>query len=205
MSGTAGASSSRRSSSSRRHRRLPRRVRALSGATTRSRDGTDGGNGAQIAVFVGASEDGVPGVLQHARADRERRHRQQRRRVRRAIAAGYPRPKGATPSRVPLVLAYRSARRPTASTARPRSAADRSNPSCNPPVQSGLPDGRHRRRERAAPTLGRLRHLHDARREPAARRPTRPTCSSKSASRTCAARRTSGTTRASCRRRRPCA
>src|SRR6185503_7735405 len=75
------------------------------GTTTRLSFGTSGGNGAQTAVFTGASEDGYRVWFATAEklASTDTDVRTDIFEVR--PTASYPRPKGATPMKVPLVVA----------------------------------------------------------------------------------------------------
>jgi hypothetical protein len=120
------------------------------GTTTRLTFGTSGGNGAQTAVFTGASDDGYR--LWFATAEKLASTDTD---VRTDIfevrpTAAYPRPKGATPFRVSLVVAYDQCSSPNRLHGPPAFGGASPNPSCNPPQPAsdyltvGTPDSNGR-------------------------------------------------------------
>ena len=101
--------------------------------TTRLSFGSSGGNGAQTAVFAGASDDGYrvwfASAEKLASTDTD---------IRTDIfevlpTASYPRPKGATPFNAPLVVAYDQCSSPNRLHGPPAFGGGSPNPSCNPP------------------------------------------------------------------------
>jgi hypothetical protein len=115
---------------------LPDVYEYSNGATTRLSTGTGGGNGAYIAVFLGASDDGSRVFYNSAEvlADTDDDTASDVY-VARTVAA-YARPKGATPMLVPLVIAYRDCTAPNRMHGPPALGGMASNPSCAPPVQA---------------------------------------------------------------------
>ena len=103
------------------------------GTTTRLSFGTSGGNGAQTAVFTGASEDGYRVWFASAEklASTDTDAGTDIFEVR--PTASYPRPKGATPMKVPLVVAYDQCTSPNRLHGPPAFGGGGPNPSCNPP------------------------------------------------------------------------
>jgi hypothetical protein len=106
-----------------------------SGVTTRLSTGPSGGNGAQIAVPVGASKDGsrvfFASAEQLATSDTDTATD-----IWEALStpAGYPRPKGATPSSLSLVVAYKQCTSPNRVHGPPALGGGSSDASCSPPV-----------------------------------------------------------------------
>ena len=106
-----------------------------SGVTTRLSTGPNGGNGAQIAVLVGASTDGgrvfFASAEQLAASDTDSATD-----IWGALStpAGYPRPKGATPSHLSLVVAYKQCNSPNRVHGPPALGGGSSDASCSPPV-----------------------------------------------------------------------
>ena len=103
------------------------------GTTTRLSFGTGGGNGAQTAVFTGASDDGYrvwfASAEQLASTDTDAGTDIFEVRP----TASYARPKGATPIKVPLVVAYDQCTAPNRLHGPPAFGGGAPNPSCNPP------------------------------------------------------------------------
>jgi hypothetical protein len=104
-----------------------------SGATTKISDGPNGGNGSFISVFRAASDDGTRAFFSTIEsivpADTDSNvdvYAAQ-------IAAGHVRPKGATPTRVALVLAYRACTSPNRAHGPPALGGGSFDGSCNPP------------------------------------------------------------------------
>jgi hypothetical protein len=106
------------------------------GATTKISDGPNGGNGANIAVFVGTTDDGArvffSTLEKIASTDTDNNVDVHVAR----ISAGYARPKGATPLYVPLVPAYRPCTSPNRAHGPPALGGGAFDPSCSPPVQA---------------------------------------------------------------------
>jgi hypothetical protein len=115
---------------------LPDVYEYSNGATTRLSTGTGGGNGAYIAVFLGAADDGSRVFFNTAEvlADTDDDTASDVYVAR--TAASYARPKGASPLLVPLVIAYRSCTSPNRVHGPPALGGAVSNPSCAPPVQA---------------------------------------------------------------------
>ncbi len=100
----------------------------FAGTTTHISTGPSGGNGALSAVFSGASQDGAR-VIFDTRESLIAADTDAARDVYVADVSGYPRPKGATPTRISLVPAFRQCTTPNR-THGPSLAF----PSCNAPV-----------------------------------------------------------------------
>ena len=98
------------------------------GITTHISIGPTGGNGA-LAAFFGASSDDGARVFFDTREALVSADTDTRRDVYVADVSGYPRPKGATPTRVPLVPAFRQCTTPNRTHGPPLAF-----PSCNAPV-----------------------------------------------------------------------
>jgi hypothetical protein len=108
----------------------------FNGATTKVSSGTGGGNGDFIAVFLGASDDGSrvffnsAEVLAGTDGDTASDVYVAR------IADSYVRPKGASPLRVPLVIAFRQCTAPNRAHGPPAIGGGAFDPSCAPPMQA---------------------------------------------------------------------
>ena len=146
------------------------------GTTTRLSIGTGGGNGAQTAVFTGASEDGYRVWFASAEklASTDTDAGTDIFEVR--PTAAYPRPKGATPLKVALVSAYDPC---TVAEPPPRAAhvrRRRPEPVVQP-ARAGVrhPHGRHARLERRAREVDRIRAPRNDRSAIRPLRRTRPT------------------------------
>ncbi len=105
------------------------------GVTTKLSDGPNGGDGPQIAVFVGTSDDGArvfySTLEKLVSSDTDSNVDLYVAR----IVQGYPRPKGATPTLVQLVPAYRPCTSPNRLHGPPPLGGTTPDPSCTPPVQ----------------------------------------------------------------------
>lgn len=98
------------------------------GITTHISIGPAGGNGALTAIFDAASDDGVR-VFFDTLESLVSTDTDARRDIYVADVSGYPRPKGATPTRVPLVPAFRQCTTPNRTHGPPLASA-----SCTAPV-----------------------------------------------------------------------
>lgn len=112
-----------------------------SNATTRISTGASGGNGGQISVFTGASDDATRVFFQTGEQLDAADTDSQSDVYQAAVTSGYARPKAATPLVVPLVPSYQNC-----ATTNRAHAPMLSYASCNPPVQEttrlqvGTPD-----------------------------------------------------------------
>ena len=115
---------------------LPDVYEYSNGATTRLSTGTGGGNGAYIAVFLGAADDGSRVFFNTAEVLADTDDDTASDVYMAQTAASYVRPKGGSPLLVPLVLAYRDCTAPNRVHGPPALGGAVSNPSCAPPVQA---------------------------------------------------------------------
>jgi hypothetical protein len=115
---------------------MPDVYERFSGATTKISTGPTGGNGTNIAVFVGTSDDGsrvfFSTLEKLVSADTDSNVDVYAAR----IATGYARPKGATPLRAALVLAYKECTAPNRLHGPPALGGGAADASCAPPVQA---------------------------------------------------------------------
>jgi hypothetical protein len=105
------------------------------GATTRLSTGATGGNAAQIATFIGASDDATRVFVQTGEALDSTDTDTQTDVYQARVTVGYPRPKSATPTQIPLVVAYKSCATPTGVHAPPALGGVANAPSCAAPLQ----------------------------------------------------------------------
>jgi hypothetical protein len=103
----------------------------FSGATTQISAGPTGGNGAFAASYLDSSADGTLAFFETSEKLVGEDTDSSLDIYSASVNAGYPRPKGATPLRVSLALAYAACASPNRTHGAPLSS-----PSCNPPAQS---------------------------------------------------------------------
>ena len=120
------------------------------GATTKISNGPNGGNGTNIAVFVGTNVDGSRAFFSTLEKLDSTDTDSNVDVYAAVVTSAYPRPKGATPFRASLVIAYTPCTSPNRAHGPPVLGGGAFDPSCNPPVPLsgyltvGTPDSNNR-------------------------------------------------------------